>query len=549
MLDPRWRKVLRDLTANRTRTILVIVSIAVGIFAVGTVQHLRTSILEEMQAAYNASSAAQATLFVSEFDEEALEVVRRMPEVAAAEGRTGLSVDVEVAPGRWESMNITPIDDFTKNTVNLLTPAYTVKGHPTFGAERTRWPGKDEMVLERASLDASDALPAGLQVDQTLRLKTSDSKIREVVVTGAVYDPNGFPAAFTGSATGYVDFDTFERLGGTRIYNQLLIRVNGTPEQMLDEEYITSIANLVSDKLERGSATVQRLFVPEPGELIFQNIFDSVSLLLTPLGILALFLSGFLVVNTISALVAQQTRQIGIMKTIGALRPQVIGMYLGAVVVYSVLALLLAIPLTMFVTGAVLQFAGTFINIDFPRWSLPPSVLLLQVAVGLLVPLVAALVPVLRGAAVTVREAIADAGASVRKIGLIDRILSRIRGLSRPLQLSLRNTFRRRARLVLTLLMLVLGGMIFMTIGSVRASLSSLIEAGLAYSQYDIQIRFNEPYRVSKIESTIYEVPGVSEVESWITTLATRQRDDGTESNPITMIGLPAESTMAAPRG
>ena len=69
MLDPRWRKVLRDLTANRTRTILVIVSIAVGIFAVGTVQHLRTSILEEMQAAYNASSAAHASLFVSEFVE------------------------------------------------------------------------------------------------------------------------------------------------------------------------------------------------------------------------------------------------------------------------------------------------------------------------------------------------------------------------------------------------------------------------------------------------------------------------------------------------
>jgi putative ABC transport system permease protein len=547
MLDPRWRKVLRDLTANRTRTILVIVSIAVGVFAVGTVQHLRTSILQEMQAAYNASAAAQATLFVSEFDEEALDVVRRMPEVAAAEGRTGLSVEVEVTPGRWESMNITPIDDFTKNQVNLLTPIYAIKGHPDFGAERTRWPAKDEIVLERASLDAADALPAGLQVDQTLRLKTPDSKIRAVILTGAVYDPNGFPAAFTGTASGYVDFDTFERLGGTRIYNQLLIRVNGTPEQMLDEEYITSIANLVSDKLERGSATVQRLFVPEPGELIFQNIFDSVSLLLTPLGILALFLSGFLVVNTISALVAQQTRQIGIMKTIGALRPQVIGMYLGAVVVYSVLALLLAIPLTMFVTGAVLQFAGTFINIDFPRWSLPPSVLLLQVAVGLLVPLVAALVPVLRGAAVTVREAIADAGASVRKIGLIDRILARIRGLSRPLQLSLRNTFRRRARLVLTLLMLVLGGMIFMTIGSVRASLSSLIEAGLAYSQYDIQIRFNEPYRVQRIEAAIYEVPGVAEVESWITTLATRQREDGTESNPITMIGLPAESTMVQP--
>ena len=100
--------------------------------------------------------------------------------------------------------------------------------------------------------------------------------------------------------------------------------------------------------------------------------------------------------------------------------------------------------------------------------------------------------------------ALADMGAGrAVTVGLVDRLLSRIRGLSRPLQLSLRNTFRRRARLILTLLMLILGGMIFMTIGSVRASLSNLIEAGLAYNQYDIQISFGEAYRLPKIDSEI----------------------------------------------
>jgi len=548
MLDPRWHKVLRDLSANRTRTILVILSIAVGVFAVGTVQHLRASILQQMQAAYNASAAAQATIFTDNFDDETLDVVRRMPEVAAAEGRTVISVDAEVAPGKWEALNITPIDDFTTNSVNLLRPIYKIAAHPTFGAERTRWPEKDEVVLERASLDASGALPANLQVGDIIRLKDQDDKIRPVRVTGAVYDPNGFPAAFTGSASGYVNFDTFERLGGERTYNQLLLRVNGTPAQLLDQAYITDIVNRVSNKVERGGLTVKRVFVPEPGELLFQNIFDSVSLLLTPLGILALFLSGFLVINTISALVAQQTRQIGIMKTVGARRRQIIGMYLGAVVVYSLLALVLAIPLTMLVTGAVLQFAGTFINIDFPMWSLPPSVFVLQVAVGVLVPLLAALVPVLRGAGVTVREAIADAGAGVMKVGRFDRLLSHLRGLSRPLQLSLRNTFRRRARLILTLLMLILGGMIFMTIGSVRASLSGLIESSLAYNQYDIQLRLATPYRVPKIDGALYSVPGVAEVESWTTVLANRIRPDGTESNPITVIGLPAASDMVQPK-
>ena len=35
MLDPRWNKVLRDLWNNKLRTFLVVISIAVGVFAVG----------------------------------------------------------------------------------------------------------------------------------------------------------------------------------------------------------------------------------------------------------------------------------------------------------------------------------------------------------------------------------------------------------------------------------------------------------------------------------------------------------------------------------
>jgi putative ABC transport system permease protein len=33
----RWRKVFRDLGVARTRTVLVVLSIAVGVFAVGTI--------------------------------------------------------------------------------------------------------------------------------------------------------------------------------------------------------------------------------------------------------------------------------------------------------------------------------------------------------------------------------------------------------------------------------------------------------------------------------------------------------------------------------
>ena len=39
-LSPRWRKVMRDLWSNKTRTILVLLSIAVGVTAIGMVMGL-----------------------------------------------------------------------------------------------------------------------------------------------------------------------------------------------------------------------------------------------------------------------------------------------------------------------------------------------------------------------------------------------------------------------------------------------------------------------------------------------------------------------------
>ena len=93
---------------------------------------------------------------------------------------------------------------------------------------------------------------------------------------------------------------------------------------------------------ELGAAGVQALqtSVPEPGSHFLGDIFKAVSLLLLALGVLSLALSGFLVITTVSALMSQQIRQIGIMKAVGARWGQVMRMYLATVALYGVLAVL-----------------------------------------------------------------------------------------------------------------------------------------------------------------------------------------------------------------
>ncbi len=549
MFSTRWRKVVRDLWSNRTRTTLVVASIAVGIFAVGTVQLLRSVILSELEVIYTASNVSQATIITAGVDQAQLDAIARMPEIADVQGRSSLGVKVQTAPDQWENLAVTAIDDFEDIRINRIQPIFDLPAKPEVGAERTLWPQENEIVIERSGFSSATALPPGLQVGQTLTLQNRDDKQREVVLSGVVYDPNGFSAGFTGQASGYVDFDTFERLGGSRMYDQVLIRVNGSPEQQLDQEYITAIANRVSDKIERGGFTVQRVQVPEPGKLALQDLFDALALLLTPLGLLALILSGFLVINTISALMSQQVRQIGVMKAVGAKRYQLVGMYLSSVLAYSLAALVIAVPLTVLAGGGIAAFLGTFINIDFPRWTLPGYVFAIQLLVGLLTPLLAALLPVFRGTALTVREAVSDYGTNAEQVrdGLLTRLINSIRGLPRPVQLSLRNTFRRRSRLALTLVTLVLGGMLFMTVGSVRASLNGLIEQGLAYYQFDVQIQFERPYRTERVEQVVRGLPGVATVEGWLGAQVTPILPDGSDGDSLTLTALQPDSVMVQP--
>ena len=549
MLSPRWKKVIRDITSNKSRSILVVASIAIGVFAVGVVQHLRTVVLSEMQRVYDESAAAHGTILASGIDDDLIEVLRRMRDVDDAEGRSQLSVSVEVEPGKWEQLSITAVPDFEEIRVDLLKPVYQLDDQLDRGEANFRWPKDDELLLERSSLSAGNVLPEGLMVGDLLSLQTADEKLRTVTLTGFVYDATGPPASFRGTGSAFVNFNTFEKLGGSRTYSEVNVRVLGTPEQLLDQEYVSAIVDKAARKIEKSGRIVRRVRVFRPGRLPLQDLFDSISLVLTPLGILALILGSFLVINTMSALMLAQTRQIGIMKSIGAVRSQIISLYVTTVFIYSILALIVAIPLTLLLSSALEAFLGNFINVTMPGLVLPTNVLFFQIAIGLLIPLLAAFFPIIRGTGVTVREAISDFGVGKGQFGTrwLDLVISRIRGISRPVQISLRNTIRRRARLILTLITLTLGGMIFMTVGSVRSSLENRVEEVLAYNQFDVRVQFERAYRNKQIENILRSVPGITNIESWSAGSAVRIRDDGSESDTINLTALPADSTMVSP--
>jgi putative ABC transport system permease protein len=120
-------------------------------------------------------------------------------------------------------------------------------------------------------------------------------------------------------------------------------------------------------------------------------------------------------------------------------------------------------------------------------------------------------------------------------------------GISRPVLLSLRNTFRRKGRLALTLTTLTLAGSIFIAVLSVRASVQLTLLDVFKYWDNDGMISLKQPYRIERIEDIALGTPGVARVESWLGAGAIRVRPDDSESQNISVNGPPAPTSVFHP--
>lgn len=528
LLRPRWQKVLRDLWLNKTRTILVVLSIAVGVFAFGTIVIARENVLRELRTSYLATNPASAILSTdSTFDDELVDAVRRVPGVGAAEGRRKVAARILIGPDTWYDLELYVIPDDGITTINIVQ------------SESGAWPPPDKaLLIERSSLRKIYA-----QVGDQVTIEMAGGEQRTLPIVGLTHDLSLPPAPIAGKAFGYISFDTLEWLGGKRDYNEMKLVV---AEHPLDEEHIWDVAALASDKIERSGREVEVIDVPTPQQHPAEIIIPTILLILSGLGLLALLLSMFLIINTIESILTQQIRQIGMLKAIGARNGQIVRLYAGMVLAFGLMALLLAVPLGALGARGFMQFMTSQLNVDVAHFTIPLYVLLLKSAAALLLPMLVALPAIRSAVRITVREALDTSGLEVTptRHTFIDRLVERIRGVPRPLLLSLRNTFRRKWRLIRTLAVLTLGGAIFISVLTVRASLYYTLDNTMATKGYDIELQLARPYRRAEVVPKVLQVPGVVDAEGWSRTTAYPQHADGSEGERITLYAVPASTRL-----
>jgi putative ABC transport system permease protein len=543
--NTRWRKVLRDFAAYPVRTAAVVASIAIGVIAIGTPAGANALLAGGFAEAAAVGRPAASTISTATgFDAELVDAIRQMDGVEDVEARQVVSAWLVTAGGAatgaatdrgdglqagTTDLQLVALQDATDQRVDLVLP------------QAGRFPpGRGEIVFERSA-----GRLVNVAEGQRVVIRTAAGKEDALGVAGLAYEPGASPAFYFGRLTGYVTQETLVDLGWPDTYNELRIR---TSPSITDIAAVQRLTDEVRQRVEKAGTAVMSVRVATPGRHPAEEIIQTVFLVLDAIGFLSLFVAAFLILNTINVLMAQHIRQIGIMKVLGGQFHQIAALYLALVAMYALVALCFAVPLAAAASLGLASLAAGLLNVDLTRTVVPPEVIGLEVAAGLGVPLLAALFPVRRGVRITVHAALTDTGLDERfGRGSLDRLLSRVRGLSRPLLLSIRSTFRRKARLALTLAALTLGGAVFMTIFSVRGSLFATLADTARYFDYDVQVQLSEPVRATTVLAEATRVPGAVAAEPWRFASAIRKRPDGTETPTLVMFGLPATTATVQP--
>ena len=544
-MKPRWRKVIHDLLDNKARTLLVVLSIAVGVFSIGVIAGAYQIIANDMSASYSANKPANIELRMTDFDDDMLDLIHNQRGVEDAEARRVFNMRVRV-PGTqtWTTLDMIAFDDFEKNAINLLKP---IQGQAM--------PEKRQVFLEQ---DALEHLKTG--VGQELEFQLPDGSTKVLPVVGIVQDTAAGAGDFLASPYGYITMDTLPSLGHPRLFNRALIVLSEGGDDLL---HIREVGAALKDKIEKNGSLVIRMRFSEAHKHPLADTVNAILGILLALGILIVFLSSSLIANTLNALLNQHLRYIGVIKLVGGQRRQVFVMYLMLIMAFGVLALLIAIPLGGQGAYGLALFIASKLNFNVLGYRIVPTALIVQILVGLLVPLIAGLAPVINGSRITVLRALSGGLADdqkhlkggERRLHWFDRmqvkgthILAR-RGIHipRPFVISLRNTFRRKSRLALTLFTLTMGGAIFIAVFSVRTTLHDYMGQIGKYFVADISLDFDHPYRLAEIEQKVNDVDGIQHVEGWQFTAAELLDDNKQVFENITVLGPPAGSQLIDP--
>lgn len=487
------RKILRDLGRRRLRNALTLFGVILGIAGVVAITTANQDVIEAQRLTYDASNQADLAAFTGDLSSTSLSLIERNENVAIVESRSATLTRFTAGDG-LHSVRIYGLEDFSAMQLDVVD------------LDAGRFPGRGEVAF-----DASVRELTPLEIGDVVAIqRTPDAETFYLTVSGFTRSPATLGAGIANRAIAYATSNEVRRMNGRRADNYLLIRVH-------EPDRASQTATAISSLLAKRGVSTGTFSVRDPANFVGARELNTLLLMLRIFSILGAALASFLVANTLSAVITEETTQIGIIKAVGGQTRHVAFTYLLYSATIGLAGSILGLIVGVLAGRELSAFLTGLTGLRQPDLTIRPLEVALAFGVGLAVTIGAALVPSIRSALQPVAGLLSSPGIRSEYRQRFLTALSRpIARASYSVAVGLRNVIRRPGRAGLTITVVAVAVAAFVSTQALSDSVSGTADELYELYGADGWIDFRGGADIS-LAREIRQLPYVLDAEPWTT--------------------------------
>lgn len=515
MIRTRVRKILRDVWARKGRTILVSTAIFIGVTGTIALYSMSDILIGQLKEDIKEDELSMAQIAVVPKEGRQPDDLAYLRRLSAYPGVTEVQAGIEerIVFFKTEEDQQKFEEGFIQAYIALNEDGTALVNVPFEAEARIEpyrllaggaWPQPGEVLVERRMADKY-GLSVGDQLWLRILSPSRDPQQYGITgtteawtISGIVFDPYGFNAA----QALFANFDDARYLAGITGINDFWLRFT---EYSVAEAQIDQVEDLLAKETAYTPAFTETQDPKESPLITNAQLFAN---LMGFLALVSLIVSGFLVVNVITSLVTEQKRQIGVMKSMGATRADNFFIYSGIAFMYGLIGVIPGVIVGIPGGNAAAHALSPQLNTVLDGFQYSTSSIVLGVVVGLLVPIVASLLPVYSGTRVQILQAMTDLGIDANYgTGPIARLIGAL-----PIPITVRqglsNVSLKKSRLAFTVITLSIAVGAFMGIFALFESLTSGIQTFFDSWNIHAGVFPSEPREPDQVISLIHDTLG-----------------------------------------
>lgn len=455
-MSAQRRLVLGAMRADWLSAALAIVVLAVGTAAfvvfTGSAAMVRRDFHDQLEATHQPDLVVEAE---GPLGPDVLAAIEALSEVASTEPRLMLNGWVTDGSGTRRAFELIAVEDLEAWDLG--------RREVVVGSSR---PGAGEILVDRSAIEA-----LGMRVGDAATLEIAGGRSAAVRIVGLSRQP-GRATWFEPPAFGVTTLDALRSIRLVEGPNAVAIDLAADARIVGPPGADPTLAAIVGELDAAGVRLRGVQLEPAAGSTSLDRTLDGIDIVLGTLGAMALVSGTFLVAGTIGRLLARQRRQIGILQALGAGRAHITRLHALLVAAHVVPGLAMGLVIGLAGARILSSFVTDLINVEARSWVPPPSVLAVQVAIGLTVPGMALLVAVWRAMAARAVDNLRELPSSPARMSRLVFLLE-LGARSALARIGRRNAVRDGASSVLIVAALGIGGGLLLAVISVGAAIGA----------------------------------------------------------------------------